>query len=252
MSTIVDYRRKLHCVTDLPTLPVIAQKVLSLADDDESGAEKLAEIISSDQALAVKVLSLANSAYYGHRAKIGTIRHAVIVIGMNMLKQLSLGVIVCGTLGKRGRNRTEFWKHSFGTAMASSMIAQKTMMAETDVCFMAGLLHDVGRMIIDAYFPEDPEMDHTEIGAWMAERWQLPPKLVMAIAHHHSLAPEHLSERIVSCVHAANVCAKLALDHKTTEVAPEVLRAVGLNQAKFLEAVADLKNRRMEIDRFLT
>ena len=105
MSTIVDYRRKLHCVRDLPTLPVIAQKVLSLADDDESGAEKLAEIISSDQALAVKVLSLANSAYYGHRAKIGTIRHAVIVIGVNMLKQLSLGVIVCGTLGKRGRNR---------------------------------------------------------------------------------------------------------------------------------------------------
>jgi putative nucleotidyltransferase with HDIG domain len=252
MSAVLDYKRKMHAIRDLPTLPVIAQKVLSLADDDEAGTKKLAEIISSDQALSVKVLSLANSAYYGHRAQIGTIRHAVMVIGMNMLKQLSLGVLVCGTLGKRGKNRTEFWKHSFATAMASSMIAQKASMTDLDVCFMAGLLHDVGRMIIDTYFPEDGEMDHTEVGAWMAERWQLPPQLVRAIAHHHSMAPEHLSERIVACVNAANICAKLAMDQKTHELDPEVLRAIGMNNAKFQEAVADLKNRTNEIDRFLT
>ena len=132
------------------------------------------------------------------------------------------------------------------------MIGQKSRMDQTDVCFMAGLLHDVGRMIIHTYFPGDPDMDHTEVGAWMAERWQLPPQLVSAIAHHHSMAPEHLAEKMVACVHAANVCAKLAMDQKTREIDPEVLRALGMNQAKFLEAVADLKDRTKEIDRFLT
>ena len=92
MSAVLDYKRKVYAIRDLPTLPVIAQKVLTLADDDETSAEKLTAMISSDQSLSVKVLGLANTAYYGYRAKIGTIRHAVIVIGTNMLKQLSLSV----------------------------------------------------------------------------------------------------------------------------------------------------------------
>ena len=81
MSAVLDNRRKLHSIRDLPTLPAIAQKVLTLADDD-GGPEKLSAIITSDQSLSVKVLSMANSAYYGHRGKIGTVRHAVVVIGM--------------------------------------------------------------------------------------------------------------------------------------------------------------------------
>jgi putative nucleotidyltransferase with HDIG domain len=251
MNSVLDYKRKIHAIRDLPTLPVIAQKVLGLADDDETGAAKLAEIISSDQSLSVKVLSLANSAYFGHRAKIGTIQHAVAVIGMNMLKQVSLGVLVCGALGRGGHKRREFWKHSFGTAMASALIAQRSRIAGVDLCFMAGLLHDVGRMIIETYFPNDRDMDHTEVGAWMAERWQLPPQLVSAIAHHHSMDAGHLAQPIVSCVHAANVCAKLALNHETTEVAPDVLRALKMNLAQFGSIVDEVRNRRTEIDRFL-
>jgi putative nucleotidyltransferase with HDIG domain len=252
MNAVPDYKRKIYAIRDLPTLPVIAQKVLLLADDDETGPEKLSAMISSDQALSAKVLSLANSAYYGHRSKIGTIRQAVIVIGMNMLKQLSLSVLVCGTVGRGGKDRADFWKHAFATATASSMIAKHTRIYEPDVCFMAGLLHDVGKMIIDTYFRDDPEMDHTEVGSWMAERWQLPQDLINAIAYHHSLAPEHLAQPTVACVHAANVCAKLALSPKGTETAPpEVLKALRLSQPDFLGIVADLRNRKSQIDSFL-
>src|SRR5262245_4462023 len=88
MSTVLHYKRKIYTIHDLPTLPVVAHKVMKLADDD--GAEKLAAIISSDPALSARILNLANSAYYGNRAKIATIRQAMVVIGMNMLKQLSL------------------------------------------------------------------------------------------------------------------------------------------------------------------
>src|SRR5213594_5006135 len=152
VRAVIDYKRKVYGIRDLPTLPVIAQKVMKLADDDASAA-KLAAIISSDQALSARVLRLANSAYYGYRARIGTIQHAMVVIGMNMLKQLSLSALVCATVGRGGKDRVQFWKHSFATAKASALIAKRAQIKEEDLCFMAGLLHDVGKMIIDMYFP---------------------------------------------------------------------------------------------------
>jgi len=252
MSAVLDCKRKIYTIRDLPTLPVIAQKVMKLADDDTAGPEKLATIVSSDQALSARVLALANSAYYGHRAKIGTIKHAMVLIGMNMLKQLSLSVLVCGTVGRGGKDRTQFWKHSFGTATASALIAKRAGIKDEDVCFMAGLLHDVGKMIIDMYFPADTEIDHTEVGACVAERWQFPPTLVNAIAHHHSLMPEHLAEPVVACVHAANICAKVALSTEGAEIAPEVLRALRLTDDDFFDVAAELRGRRTQIDSLLT
>jgi putative nucleotidyltransferase with HDIG domain len=253
MSAVLDHKRRIYAIRDLPTLPVIAQKVMSLADDDTASVQKLATIISSDQALSARVLSLANSAYYGHRGTVSTIQRAMIVIGMNMLKQLSLSVLVCGTIGRGGKDRAQFWKHSFGTATASAMIVKRTGLKEdVDVCFMAGLLHDVGKMILETYFPNETEMEHTEVGAWMAERWQLPPALISAIGHHHSLLPEHLSQPIVACVHAADVCAKVALSSEGAEIAPEVLQALHLSQDDFFDTAAELRSRRSQIDSFLT
>jgi putative nucleotidyltransferase with HDIG domain len=252
MSAVFDYKRRIYGIRDLPTLPVVAQKVLSLAEDDAAEMEKLADIISRDQALAARVLSLANSAYYGHRAKISTIQRAMVVIGMNMLKQISLSVIVCGTVGRGGRDRAEFWKHSLGTATASSIIAKRAGIKDADVCFMAGLLHDVGKIILETHFPNEIELDHAEVGGWMAERWQLPSALVQAIANHHSLSPEHLSQPIVACVHAADVCSKVALSSEGPDLSPEVLRAVRLSQADFVEVTTELRRRRPQIESFLT
>jgi putative nucleotidyltransferase with HDIG domain len=254
MSAVLDYKRKIYAIRDLPTLPIIAQKVLSLADDEESGLEKLSSIISSDQSLAVKVLSLANSAYYGHRAKISTINHAVVVIGTNMLKQLSLSVVVHGAFARTGRAQTTFWKHSFGTATAASMIAAEARIAAGDVCFMGGLLHDVGELIIHTHFPEEKDLNHTEVGAWMAERWQLPQQLVDAIAHHHSTEVNHLLNPVVACVHASNVCARLALENnerEPIEIHPNVLAALGLAPAQFTKIVMELKNKGAQIDQLL-
>jgi putative nucleotidyltransferase with HDIG domain len=214
--------------------------------------QKLATIISSDQALSARVLSLANSAYYGHRATVSTVQRAMTVIGMNMVKQVSLSVLVCGTIGRGGRDRTHFWKHSFGTAMASALIAKRAGLKDDDVCFMAGLLHDIGKMILEMYFPNDADLDHTEVGSCMAERWQLPPELVNAIAYHHSLLPEHLSQPIVACVHAADVCAKVALSSEGAEIAPDVLRALRFSQDDFFDMASELRSRRPQIDSFLT
>src|SRR5689334_15285436 len=111
MSAAIDYRRKIFETRDLPTLPIVAQRILTLTDDEDTGTEQLAKIISTDQALTARILSLANSAYYGHRRQISTLWQSIVVIGWIMLKQVSLSVLISKAFG-RGPNRTAFWRHS--------------------------------------------------------------------------------------------------------------------------------------------
>jgi putative nucleotidyltransferase with HDIG domain len=244
----VDYKRRVYAIRDLPTLPVIAQKVLTLADDDEDCVEKLTKLIASDQSLAVKILAFANSAYFGHRSKIGTVRHAVGVIGTATLKQFSLSVLVCDMMGRGGKDRTEFWKHSFATATAASLISERAKLSDRDLCFMAGLIHDVGKIIIDTYFPGELGIEHTEVGGWIAERWALPQPLIDAITHHHSTSPEHFTQPIVACVCAANACAKLAFQECAPDVAPEILKALKLKDRDITEIGIELRNRQEQIE----
>ena len=247
----VDYKRRVYAIRDLPTLPAIAQKLLTIADDDEDCVEKLTKLISSDQSLAVRILAFANSAYFGHRSQIGTVRHAVNVIGTAMLKQFSLSVLVCNMMGRGGNDRTEFWMHSFATGTAASMISDRAGLSDRDLSFMAGLIHDVGKIIIDTYFPGERDVEHTEVGGWIAERWALPQPLIHAITHHHSNSPDHFAQPIVACVFAANACAKLAFQTKAPKVAPDVLEALKLTEKDMLEIVIELQNRQQQMDSFV-
>ncbi len=250
MNAVLDYKRKIHAIQDLPTLPVIAQRVLAVANDEDEGPEKLSTIIATDQSLSVKVLRLANSAYYGYRGKVSTIRRAVALIGLNMMKQLSLSVLVTGSFGRGGKARADFWKHSFWAGTAGAMLGKHVGIRDNDVCFMAGLLHDVGKLIIETYFPDETDLDHTEVGAWMAERWQLPQQLINAIALHHATDIELLTEPVVACTHAANVCSKLALADKETteEIHPNVLAAIGMTETDMRKIVIELRSGNSKIN----
>jgi putative nucleotidyltransferase with HDIG domain len=251
-----DYKRKLYAIRDLPTLPVIAQKILTLADDDDTGAEKLSQIIKSDQSLAVKVLSLANSAYFGYRARIGTIHQAVAVIGTNMLKQLAISAIVCGAVDRNPHSRIQFWRHSLLTALTASHIAAKAGVPGAEVCFMGGLLHDIGKLILNTYPAADGAIDHTEVGGWMAERWQLPRELADAIAFHHSSDYESMpTARTIACVSLGNACAHIAAaDNQqahAVEVHPATLKVLGFDEAHFIDVAATMRDRIGQIDEFL-
>jgi putative nucleotidyltransferase with HDIG domain len=281
MSAVIDYRRKIYSIRDLPTLPVIAQKILSLVDDDTAGAEKLAKIISSDQSLSVKVLSLANSAYYGCRAQIGTVKQAVVIIGTVMLRQIALSVLVFKTMGRAGSGRTLFWRHSLMAANAASSLAKQGGLS-TELCFMGGLLHDVGKLVLDANLPEEYarvrelvtkdgagyveaeqsvfQTDHVEVGAWMAERWQLPQELVGAIGQHHAVViPPGPNARIIAAVHASNTIAHVTdvltqaePDRPVCVETPEPIRQVlGLPQSVLDATALDLHTRRTQIERLL-
>jgi putative nucleotidyltransferase with HDIG domain len=162
-------------------------------------------------------------------------------------------------------------------ANAASSIAKRCLTPDTEICFMGGLLHDIGKLVLDTNLPAEYKQvevlvknekctlieaerrifdtDHTEVGAWMAERWQLPSELVQSIGFHHSLEFMSLPHsRIVAIVHAASLCAEAAeqmetatLDEPQVFIPFDIEAALGTSQGQFKDIVRELHNRKAEI-----
>lgn len=279
-TTVIDYRRKIYATRDLPTLPIIAQRILTLTDDEDTATEQLAKIIASDQSLTVRILSLANSAYYGHRAQIATLWQAIVVIGWTMLKQVSLSVLICKALGPGG-NRNQFWRHSLMAANAAASTATRAGAKNAETAYVAGLLHDVGKLVLDISFPieyaevrqmverdrcsfVDAEQivfqtDHVEVGAWMAERWQLPPELIAAIGLHHTPeAPAGPHAMLIASAYAANAIVTAAdqLEEKpgtpvSIELPEPIASTLKIPTMGLIQLATELQGKRKQIEQLL-
>jgi putative nucleotidyltransferase with HDIG domain len=193
-------KRIISRLKDLPTLPQVVARIMQIVSNPMTSAADLNEVIAVDQALTAKVLRLANSAYYGFPKEITTIPQAVVILGFNTIRNLALSVSVHKMLFE-GKERThfsprEFWKHSVGTAVASKLLAKRIGFKAEENAFTAGLLHDIGKNFFEQHTPEynavldtallgeEPlwkveraqlGLDHAQVGAWMAEKWNLPP-----------------------------------------------------------------------------
>jgi len=248
---------------DLPPLPAVVVRVMQTINDPTTSAADLNRLISSDQAIASKVLRLVNSSYYGFPRRISTITHAVVILGFNTVRNLttSLGVFNAfdGSGAQTALDRQQFWAHSIGTAVAAGVIAKRkaipTKLAEE--VFVGGLLHDIGKLFLDQYFPDqyaialklaraakisiwDAEktalgVGHALVGKRIAEKWNLPPSLTTMVTLHHqpAFAKEHFE--ITAVVHAADrIAHKLALgnggDDLVPPLAPEVQQWLALPQ----------------------
>ena len=232
-----DIRLGIRNIKNLPTLPVIVSRVLEVADDSGSSANELADIVSKDMSVSAKVLNLANSAFYGFSRRITTIPQAVVVLGFDTVRSLALSVSVFESLHTEDAevsfDREAFWVHSIGCGNAARLVAKALNYKDTGTFFVAGLLHDLGKVILDTYFHEqyakvveemieeersaiDTEtdilnIDHAEVGGWLAARWKFPEILVTPIASHHNLmsADEQFMKEAV-IVHLANILTKRA------------------------------------------
>ncbi len=230
-----DIRLGIRNIKNLPTLPIIVSRVLEVADDSGSSANELADIVSRDMSVSAKVLNLANSAFYGFSRRITTIPQAVVVLGFDTVRSLALSVSVFETLkqseGDVSFDREAFWIHSIGCGTAARLIAKGLRFRDTGTFFVAGLLHDLGKVILDTYFNElyqevveemveeersalDAEtdildIDHAEVGGWLAARWKFPEVLVAPIANHHNpMAAEDALFKETLIVHLANIVIK--------------------------------------------
>ncbi|MBI4617956.1 MAG: HDOD domain-containing protein [Planctomycetes bacterium] len=196
---------------DLPTLPTVVTRILELALDEDTSVGEMAGVVESDQALSTKVLRIVNSAAYGIPTKITTIRRAITLLGFANLRNLVLSVSIYRSFiegrADRGLDKNRFWQHSLAVAASSREIAKLLRQENPEEAYVCGLLHDMGRIVLDhvagdAYEevvrragesdadPIDLErevlgIDHAEAGEVVGERWNLPPILREAIGGHH-------------------------------------------------------------------
>jgi putative nucleotidyltransferase with HDIG domain len=203
-------------IQNLPTLPLVAHRLRDVMEDPLSSAEDAAKIIEGDQSLAAKVLSLVNSAYYGLPREITKISQAVPLLGFRATSQIALGISVINMFDEKksgGFDREGLWCHSIACAICAQMIAKKSGYRRSEDCFSGGLLHDIGKLVLDQFLHEELlaildetekgqisfleaershlGLDHAVIGEWLARKWKLPLPVVVSIRHHH----EELEER---------------------------------------------------------
>lgn len=197
----------------LPPMPAVITKVMELTNDPNCTAQELQKVIGMDEVLSSKVLRLVNSARYGFPRRITTLSHAVILLGFETIRNLAIGVATVRLLLRHGANspvnRQRFWEHSLETGLAASALAKhlrKDLILREEM-FLAGLLHDLGILFLSQVFPDqyravleqcrsleetytvEQEMlgvTHGEVGAMMAEHWNLPPVFAEVMQHHHA------------------------------------------------------------------
>jgi putative nucleotidyltransferase with HDIG domain len=202
------FYRELMAVEKLPTAPEIARRTLATVNRDNASLNDLALLIARDQALAARLLRIANAAFFAVRGKVTSITQAVTLLGFARVRDLVLGLSVWGALegtsASARRFRKRLWVHSSMVAAAARMLTERTHGDEGNA-FTAGLLHDIGKLVLglrlgDTYWEllEDADSeggaaeaehaafscDHATVGAWLLQLWGMPPDLVETVALH--------------------------------------------------------------------
>ncbi len=204
-------KKILNSLKDLPPMPQVAQKARQVVSDPDSDFRDLAKVIETDQAIVSRILKIANSAYYGAVGRVASVQQASVVLGVKTLQELLTIACAAGLLGEELEGYElgagDMWKHSLAVAAGSRIIAKKNHPALAEDAFSAGLIHDAGKLILNAYVNERKEFflefmaqgdksfliaerdilgfDHSEIAFDVCEKWQIPKHVSAAIKFHH-------------------------------------------------------------------
>ncbi len=245
----------------LGMLPQVTSQVLRMVDNPDLSPRQIGALIERDAGLASKLLKTANSAYYGSPGKIKTVSQAISVMGLSTVRSIIISQAYQQMTAVRGASkrfdRVAFWQHSLATAVAARVLAKLKGWRDPEEAFLAGLMHDLGRLVMDRFLPNEfdqtltlalertiPMIDaerevlgytHIEVGELLSEQWNLPSTLRDAIRSHHS-APSYEQCPLGCIVYTANVLAHqvgFALPPPVLyEVAPEVLESLGVPPAQ--------------------
>ncbi len=264
-------------ISNLPALPAILAKIVSTIDDPNSSAEDLENIIRYDMVLTGKLLAAANSAYYSFRQEITTVSRAVVAIGFEEVRNLCVGICMMGFLHPtafKNRERAQsLWLHSLAVAEGAALLAENTTEVKPDQAYAAGLLHDIGKVVIEAFFPnevealkymvekkripyreaeEQLEIQHDKIGLMLARNWKMPAMLREAVGKHHNMSGNLDYFQMVPTVHMADYLVHILNFSSQYRVAPPevhplALEALGLGKAQLKKAGLILNGRREKI-----
>ncbi len=197
-------------IGEISSLPTVAVQVIELAEDPDAEAADLLEVVRSDPALAMRLMRTINSSYYAVNQKVADLHQAITLMGFQEVRNLALTTYVAQLFKKADHRdntlRQGMWTHMVGVAMVSRLLAEICGGVAPQEVYLGGLLHDVGLILLDEHLHEpfsrvvdslDDEseicrversvfsFDHTDLGAHVARKWNLPEQLVAAIEHHH-------------------------------------------------------------------
>lgn len=212
--------KKLKIIADkihnLPTPPIVFTQIIKVINNPKSSANEIGAILAEDPALTTKVLKLTNSSYYGVSSIITNVKQAILILGLDVVKTLVMSTSVFDSFSKNSALDKEylenFWRHSLLVAFMAKIVAKfvkRGFLYESEFAFSSGLLHDIGKLIIISHLPEEYskiktisekepslsetdiessvlQFNHSDLGSYMAARWNLPGEISFAILYHHS------------------------------------------------------------------
>jgi putative nucleotidyltransferase with HDIG domain len=202
-----DARAFVEGARELPVMPPVAAEVMRKAEDPDTAVKEIAELISRDAALAVRVLKIANSSFYSMAREVQTIQQAIMLLGYSTLRSVVVAASMKDVFARFGLAERLLWEHAVAGAVAAHRLAREIGGMNADELFLGGLLHDVGRLVMYSQASDqyqevlkkiyadggDPVaierqrfgFDHCEVGRLVLEKWKLPARLVAAVGGHH-------------------------------------------------------------------
>jgi HD-like signal output (HDOD) protein len=265
------HKNRILSVKDLPTLPRVLDEVTRLIDDPDSSMEDIAKVISLDQVLSAKVLRMANSPIYGLAGSITSVQHALVLLGCNVIRGIIISTSVFDTMINK---MVGLWEHSLGCAMACHEIAKVARLKDPEEYSVAGLLHDLGKVVVAVQIPEaKDEIDktvaeedasyydseqrvlgigHDRINSWLADHWNLPVVLKEGMSHHHTPSRAEYYPTMASVVHLGDFMVRLfefgnSGDEGVHEVDPQALSYLGLDFGGLTQAMDSFNDKLVEI-----
>lgn len=267
-------------IEKMPSLPTSVSKVLEICNSPQTSPADLNRVISVDPVLMGKVMKLINSAYYGLNQEITSLVRAIIMLGINTVKNLALSTAVLGTIGKhadsKALNMEGFWRHSLCVGATSKLIGKhlKVDPKLIEEYFIAGLLHDIGKIPLNNRLPEqyvdvlafsdrdrqslyreEKEilgLDHSDVGVMIVESWRLSNEIRDAVSYHHRVAEyDGPHKQIVYAVTLANYFANVAeigfSGDRYAETVPEVVdQSLGIDITFVEDEMEELVNAEIE------
>lgn len=255
---------------EFSSVPKLAVPIITMFNDPDTSFRDLAEVISTSPELAGRVLTIANSGYYGFRRKVDSVERAVVLLGWNAVKMITLGSTI---LGRMHQLDNRLYEHSMRTAVIARYLAMEAGFYKVEEIAVVGLLHDLGRVILETYFPsqfcrikqymldhglpaheaerEILGVDHGQIGGWTLEEWNLPKNITSSVMWHHDFKAKTYHARKTAVIHAADVLA-IATDmhgpdwEKVPALVTDALETLRFNETEFRDTVQAMLHIRLD------
>ena len=222
-------------IENLPTLPSVYSEVERLCQNPDVDSEELSKVIQTDPSITLKLLRLANSAFFGFTRKVNSVKDAISLLGNQTVKNAVLSISIYeATKGEEvsaGLDKKKFWQHSVGVGSIARFMANK-LGIQRDEVFAAGILHDIGKVVLDGLFSdyyapvlkavaerkisifqaeqEEIGLPHTKIGQELGQAWKIPESFIEGISHHHKPGGSDFDPELASLIHVADILCRNA------------------------------------------